>query len=151
MALVPRPREHLTRFQGILAPHYKHRKQVVPKPPHLEVAQEQDNIAPQQLESKKKNIPWRQQREAVQLRSAAASLLARVFNIDVETCSKCGGKMKIIAAIEDPRVIKKILEHMGLSTKPPPLHPARGPPKHEHHFEDDFNQQHFEMNFDNFN
>ncbi len=59
--------------------------------------------------------------------------------------------MKIIAAIEDPKVIRKILEHMGLATKPPPLHPARGPPKVQHHFEDDFNQQHFEMSFDNFN
>jgi hypothetical protein len=31
--------------------------------------------------------------------------------------------MKIIAAIEDPKVIRKILEHMGLETKPPPLYP----------------------------
>ena len=28
---------------------------------------------------------------------------------------------------------------------------CRGPPKVQHHFEDDFSQQHFEMNFDNFN
>jgi len=59
--------------------------------------------------------------------------------------------MKIIAAIEDPNVIRKILEHMGLETKPPPLYPARGPPKVQHHFEDDFAQQHFDMNVDNFN
>jgi len=43
------------------------------------------------------------------------------------------------------------LEHMGLDTKPPRLMPARGPPKVQHHFEDDFAQQHFDMNFDNFN
>ena len=29
VALVPRPRVHLTRFHGVLAPHYKHRKQIV--------------------------------------------------------------------------------------------------------------------------
>jgi hypothetical protein len=139
VALVPRPRVHLTRYHGVLGPHYKHRKQIAPKPPELKVVgQEQDNIDPKQLELKKKNIPW-------------ARLLARVFNIDVETCSKCGGKMKIIAAIEDPKVIRKILEHMGLETKPPPLYPARGPPKVQHHFEDDFAQQHFDMNVDNFN
>jgi hypothetical protein len=138
VALVPRPRVHLTRYHGVLGPHYKHRKQIVPKPPELKVVgQEQDDMDPKQLELKKKNIPW-------------ARLLARVFNIDVETCSKCGGNMKIIAAIEDPKVIRKILEHMGLDTKPPPLHPARGPPKVHHHFEDDFSQQHFEMNFDSF-
>jgi hypothetical protein len=138
VALVPRPRVHLTRYHGVLGPHYKHRKQIVPKPPELKVVgQDQDNIDPKQLELKK-NIPW-------------ARLLARVFNIDVETCIKCGGNMKIIAAIEDPKVIRKILEHMGLATKPPPLHPARGPPKQHNHFEDNFNQSRFEMNFDSFN
>ena len=33
VALVPRPRVHLTRYHGVLGPHYKHRKQTVPKPP----------------------------------------------------------------------------------------------------------------------
>ena len=119
----------------VLAPHYKHRKQIVPKPPELKVTgQESEIIDPNILEQKKKNIPW-------------ARLLARVFNIDVEICSKCGGRMKIIAAIEDPKVIGKILDHMGLDTKPPRLMPARGPPRQQHHFEDDFNQQHFDLNF----
>lgn len=131
VALVPRPRVHLTRFHGVLAPHYKHRKQIIPKPPELKIVQDQEIIEPKQLELKKKNIPW-------------ARLLARVFNIDVETCSKCGGRMKIIAAIEDPKVIRKILEHMGLDAKPPPLQPARGPPSLESHFTDDFLQPHFE-------
>ena len=137
VALVPRPRVHLTRFHGVLAPHYKYRKQIVPKPPELKVVG-QEVTETKQLELKKKNILW-------------ARLLARVFNIDVETCSKCGGRMKIIAAIEDPAVIRKILDHMGLDTKPPRIKPARGPPKQQHHFEDEFAQQHFEMNFDNFN
>jgi hypothetical protein len=59
--------------------------------------------------------------------------------------------MKIIEAIEDPKVSQKNLDHMGLDTKPPSQHPARGPPKLQHHFEDDFAQQNFEINFDNFN
>jgi hypothetical protein len=58
-------------------------------------------------------------------------LLKRVFGIDVETCAACGGKMRIIAAIEDPKVIKKILSHLGLPTSPPKLWPARGPPLFE--------------------
>jgi hypothetical protein len=36
--------------------------------------------------------------------------------------------VRIISAIEDPAVIRKILTHLGLNTKPPPIHPARGPP-----------------------
>lgn len=49
--------------------------------------------------------------------------------------------MKIIAAIEDPGVIKKILAHLGLPTKPPEPWPARGPP-----VPDPFEpQQHFDI------
>jgi len=36
--------------------------------------------------------------------------------------------MKIIAAIEDPHVIKKIVLHLGLPTKASTIFPARGPP-----------------------
>jgi hypothetical protein len=57
-----------------------------------------------------------------------ARLLKRVFNIDLQTCHLCSGQMKIIAAIEDPPIIKKILEHLGLPHKPPRTWPARGPP-----------------------
>ncbi len=41
-----------------------------------------------------------------------AQRLKRVFNIDVETCSECGGDVRIIASIEDPAVIQKILAHL---------------------------------------
>ncbi len=41
-----------------------------------------------------------------------AQRLKRVFNIDIETCSGCGGAMKVIACIEDPIVIKQILDHL---------------------------------------
>jgi hypothetical protein len=41
-----------------------------------------------------------------------AQRLKRVFNIDIETCSTCGGSMKVIASIEDPVVIHKILDHL---------------------------------------
>jgi hypothetical protein len=40
-----------------------------------------------------------------------------VFDIDVEHCPHCGGKLKIIAAIEEPGVIAKILAHLGLPTR----------------------------------
>ncbi len=41
-----------------------------------------------------------------------AQRLKRVFNIDIETCSECGGAVKVIACIEDPVVIAKILTHL---------------------------------------
>jgi len=41
-----------------------------------------------------------------------AKRLKRVFNIDIETCSECGGDVKIIASIKSPAVIQKILAHL---------------------------------------
>ena len=61
-----------------------------------------------------------------------AQRLKRVFGIDVETCSACGGALRIIACIEDPAVIKKILTQLDAkdaSTAPVRLPPSRGPPQ----------------------
>jgi hypothetical protein len=41
-----------------------------------------------------------------------AQKLKRVFNIDLETCQVCGGSAKVIACIEDPFIIGKILNHL---------------------------------------
>jgi hypothetical protein len=116
-ALVPRPRVHLTRYSGVLAPHYKFRRQIVPQPkttPRLTTATDDPNDQ-QSKQSTKQRMHW-------------ARLLKRVFNIDVETCPRCQGRVRIIAAIEDPPVIKKILGHLGFPTSAPWIHPARGPP-----------------------
>ncbi len=40
-------------------------------------------------------------------------------------CPHCGGPLTLIAAIEDPTVIVKILAHLGLPTRAPPRSPAR--------------------------
>ncbi len=40
-------------------------------------------------------------------------------------CPQCGGPLTLIAAIEDPAVIVKILAHLGLPTRAPPRAPAR--------------------------
>jgi hypothetical protein len=42
-----------------------------------------------------------------------------VFDIDVERCA-CGGKLKIIAAIEELVVLVRILTHLGLAARAPP-------------------------------
>ena len=41
-----------------------------------------------------------------------AQRLKRVFNIDIEICNSCIGRLKIIACIEDPVVIEKFLAHL---------------------------------------
>jgi len=42
-----------------------------------------------------------------------AKRLKRVFNIDITACDKCGADLRIIASIEDPAVIQKILAHLN--------------------------------------
>jgi hypothetical protein len=41
-----------------------------------------------------------------------ARRLKRVFGVEIEACARCGGKLKVIASIEDPAVIAKILAHL---------------------------------------
>jgi hypothetical protein len=60
-----------------------------------------------------------------------AQRLKRVFNIDIEACSACGGEVRIIASIEDPAVINKILAHLDAIAQPAGggrLPPCRAPP-----------------------
>ena len=39
----------------------------------------------------------------------------RAFAIDVLACPRCGGRIRLIATIHDPAVIREILAHLGLS------------------------------------
>ncbi len=109
-ALVPRPRLNLIRFHGVLAPNAAWRSDIVPEPP----AQDEEGAEPMEegRGPSGRYISW-------------ARLLKRVFDIDVTTCPNCGGQLKMIAAIEDPPVIQKILTHLGLPPHPPPRSPAR--------------------------
>ena len=53
-------------------------------------------------------------------RLAWSELLRRVFAEDVLRCSRCGGEMRLVAVIENPAVIAKILKHLGLWNRGPP-------------------------------
>jgi len=54
-----------------------------------------------------------QEQTPVERRAAMtwAQRLKRVFNIDIETCRDCGGTVRVIACINDPMAIRKILTH----------------------------------------
>ena len=63
-----------------------------------------------------------------------AQRLKRVFNIDIETCGRCGGSLKVIACIEDQDIIDRILTHLRdkdptSSTLPLLIPPSRAPPE----------------------
>ena len=101
-ALVPRPRMNLTRFHGVFAPNSKHRALVTRAKRGKE--QRKDKSAGQ---GEPATTPA--ERHAAM---TWAQRLKRVFNIDIDTCEACGGTVKVIACIEDPQVIKKILDHL---------------------------------------
>ena len=50
-----------------------------------------------------------------------------MFLIEVLTCP-CGGTRTLIAAITEPEVIVKILDHLGLPSEPSQVTRARAPP-----------------------
>jgi len=119
-SLVPKPRVNLTRFHGVFAPNSKHRIEVTParrgKGRRRNTAGEEQCPSPAE---RRASMTWAQR-------------LKRVFNIDIETCSKCGGAVRVIACIEDPVVIDKILAHLDKKatlTESAVLPRSRAPPQ----------------------
>ncbi len=111
-SLVPRPRTNLIRFHGVFAPNFKHRHLITPKTKSLG----KQTTPPGNSSS----MTW-------------AGRLKRVFGMDIEVCLECGGKLKVISSIEEPEVIEKILNHLGLDSKVPEPHSPGASPE-----EDDF-------------
>ena len=111
---VPRPRLHLIRFHGVLAPNAKLRAMVVPHGPAQDTGKsEQTPTEPGCAHERPARISW-------------ARLLKRMFQIDLEHCPNCAGQLQIIAAIPEAPVIERILTHLGLQARAPPRVPARG-------------------------
>ncbi|MCK9365533.1 MAG: FAD-dependent oxidoreductase [Syntrophales bacterium] len=53
----------------------------------------------------------------------------KIYEVDPLVCPKCQGAMRIISFIEDPSVIRAILEHLGLwLVRAKPLPKAHAPP-----------------------
>lgn len=110
-ALVPPPRMHLVHYFGVLAPSAKLRKQVIPAPRE---GPDQDpcghSVAYEQTSAgksiRRRWIPW-------------ATLLMKVFSVDVMACPRCDSRMQRIAVIQRPIVIKAILECVRRKEKPP--------------------------------
>jgi hypothetical protein len=66
-----------------------------------------------------------------------AALLQRVFEVDALRCPRCGSTMRLLAAIEDPEVARRILECLELPARAPPLGKAAGPHDEPTGLEDD--------------
>jgi hypothetical protein len=61
-----------------------------------------------------------------------ARRLKRVFGIEIEQCVRCGGRLKVIASIEEPALIERVLAHWrerGEEASPTVSLGARAPPQ----------------------
>ena len=124
-ALVPKPRVNLTRFHGVLAPNHRWRGLVTPA--------KRGKGAMRPVDS---DVVSSTQRHAAM---TWAQRLKRVFNIDIEVCSRCGGSVRVIVeasnrCIEDQDVIDRILAHLRETEKEAPTlphlaTPSRAPPE----------------------
>ena len=115
--LIVPPRQALVRYEGVLAPAAKWRALVVPPPPAVSLAQ--NLAAPLQLADPALPARAADPTKTTPTRAAAmrwAALLRRVYDVDALRCSKpaCDGRMRVVSAITSPRVIRRILEHLGL-------------------------------------
>jgi uncharacterized protein YbaR (Trm112 family) len=54
--------------------------------------------------------------------------MCRSFGLDVLACPRCGGRLRLIALIEQAAVIERILRHLRLPTEVPTPRPGRAPP-----------------------
>ncbi len=126
-AAIPRPRVNQLIYAGVLGPNAKWRKEVVafgrasPDGDAAEAEAEGDDGQSDSDEKKNDGDHTSGRRKSY----TWAELMARIFLIDVLECQNCGGRMKVIAAIEDPDVIRKILVHLGLPTDIPTPVPPR--------------------------
>ena len=118
-ALIPRSRVNLVLYHGVLAPHARWRARVVAfgdSGPHAR----REPSPPEVSETARPGATPRYR--------AWAHLMRHAFDIDVLACPRCGGCLRLVATIEDPRVIRAILAHLGLPAEVPQPDPPQPPP-----------------------
>ncbi len=115
--LTPRPRVNLILYYGILAPRAAWRSVLVSgtshgvDTSHVEPSVEDDDAGL----SRTGAYQW-------------AELMRRTFGLDVLACPRCGGRLRLVALIDQASVVQRILRHLGLATEVPEPRPARAPP-----------------------
>ena len=67
-------------------------------------------------------------RPASHAHSAARHLIPRVWRVDPLGCPVCQNPLRVIAVIDAPRVVERILRHLALWHDPPPRPPPHGLP-----------------------
>ena len=97
---------HLVRYGGCLAPHSHLRGAIIPTP-------RQQGVDEEETDTGSPRWSW-------------ARLLKRILAVDMARCPfRQQGSLRIIAAITQGEVMRKILCHLKRAADPPPIAPAR--------------------------
>ena len=130
-ALVPTPRAHLVRFHGLLGPAAKWRPWIVPNNATTEAPLDSPDTATATATSGGADLAncdeMEKPADAAQQRGRNytwSELMKRVFAADVLACIHCGGRLRILTTIRAPEITRKILDHLGIPSRPPPIAPA---------------------------
>ena len=107
-ALVPPPRRPLLAYHGVLAPHTSWRAAIVPAAPSD--AQPTGPEAPRSPG----RLSW-------------ATLLRRVFAIEVLVCLRCAGPRRILDTATETEAVRRLLGALGLAAPPPPHRSVTAP------------------------
>jgi len=131
VALTPRPRINLVLYYGVLGAHATWRSRlrgpaVGERARHTAAEPDGRLEAAVVPTSEPTAASMSSERHAPTL--LWAQVMQRSFGFDVLACPRCGGRLRLIALIDDPRVIPRILGHLGLPTDVPTARPSRAPP-----------------------
>jgi hypothetical protein len=122
--LVPRPRVNLVLSYGVLGARAAWRRDVVAGARRTAAdadgpaGHDDDTTAdtePEVADGADRGLRW-------------AAVMARTFGLDVLACPRCGGRLRLVALIDQAAVIGRILRHLGLPVEVPSPRPARAPP-----------------------
>jgi hypothetical protein len=112
---IPQPRRHVVRYYGAYSNRARGQR-------HKAEGRLEGNVSGEAEEP----IPPPPERAA--LRRRWANLIRRVYEVDPLVCPRCGAEMRIIGSITEPKVIRRILDHIRkrdrVSRPPPPPQPA---------------------------
>ena len=111
-AIPPRPTINLMLSHGVLAPRARGRAHVVGdgRPAPALSAHEVDP-APPSAAGPSRAWTW-------------AALVRRGFDLEVLACPRCGGRLRVVATVQDPAVVRTLLALLGRASAREPPGPA---------------------------
>ncbi len=114
---IPEPRIHGVRYFGAYSSKARARRA------------EELKLQPSSSDNstEKTHEPKLSSKQRAALRRRWAHLIKRVFKTDPLVCPDCGGELRIISFITEPKIIRKILDHLHKRNTR-----SRAPPRHNH-------------------